>query len=340
MAEEAKNPPTSILGTLGGELDAALTTLESVLGEASHAVAGIRDTLPQIAALGEVVAELEAAMSNAYRHLSVPLGGSDTTPSPAILRAVPPSEPKPEPIESATTPPEAERAQPEAPITSPEAAPVSEPAPEASLASAEADPEPTPEASVASAEPALSAEADPEAAPQAPLAAPEPALSAAADPEAAPQAPLAAPEPAPSVEADPEPTPEASLASPEATPSPEAEPEPAPEPIQLVPETEQPVASPAEAAPGSPASDSLQLSITATSGSLDLKAVDRSINESPAVVDVTLLDYDGRNATLKVWITETADPAGVREALLESLLRNFGDGQDTEISIDLAGEQA
>ena len=101
------------------------------------------------------------------------------------------------------------------------------------------------------------------------------------------------------------------------------------------------MASPAEAAPpGSPASDSLQLSITATSGSLDLKAVDRSINESPAVVDVTLLDYDGRNATLKVWITETADPVGVREALLESLLRNFGDGQDTEISIDLAGEQA
>ncbi len=265
MAEEAKNPTTSNLGNLGGELDAALTTLESVLGEASHAVAGIRDTLPQIAALGEVVAELEAAMSNAYRHLRVPLGVTETPPSPTMLRPMPPEESKPETIESATTPPEA------APLAEPE------PAPEASLASPEA----------------------------APLREPEPAS-------------------------------EASLASPEAAPLSE----PAPEPIQLKPETEQPAATPSESAPDSPASNSLQLSITATSGSLDLKVVDRSINESPAVVDVTLLDYDGRNATLKVWITESADPAGVRDALLESLRRNFGDGQDTEVSIDLDGERA
>ena len=95
MAEEAKNPTTSNLGNLGSELDAALTTLESVLGEASHAVASIRDTLPQIAVLGEVVAELEAAVSNAYRHLSVPLGATETTPSPTMLRPVPPSESEP-----------------------------------------------------------------------------------------------------------------------------------------------------------------------------------------------------------------------------------------------------
>ncbi len=230
MAEEAKNPATSNLGNLGGELDAALTTLESVLGEASHAVAGIRDTLPQIAALGEVVAELEAAMNSAYRHLSVPVEPTETTPSPTMLRAVPPSEPETAPA-------------PEAPLASPQSA--------------------------------------------------QPIKTA-----------------------------------------------PAPEPIQLKPETEQPTITPAEGALDSPASDSLQLSISATSGSLDLKAVDRSINENPAVVDVTLLDYDGRNATLKVWITETADPAGVREALLESLHRNFGEGQDTEVSIDLKGEQA
>ncbi|MCH7837932.1 MAG: transposase, partial [Chloroflexi bacterium] len=115
--------------------------------------------------------------------------------------------------------------------------------------------------------------------------------------------------------------------------------QPEPEPIQLNPETT-PSATLSEGALDSPASDSLQLSISATSGSLDLKAVDRSINEIPAVVDVTLLDYDGRNATLKIWTTETADPAGVKEALLESFRRNFGDGQDTEISIDLEGEQA
>ena len=127
------------------------------------------------------------------------------------------------------------------------------------------------------------------------------------------------------------------IASPEAAPSAEAEPEP--EPIQLNPETT-PSATLSEGALDSPGSDSLQLSISATSGSLDLKAVDRSINEIPAVVDVTLLDYDGRNATLKIWTTETADPAGVKEALLESFRRNFGDGQDTEISIDLEGEQA
>ncbi|MCH8901833.1 MAG: hypothetical protein IIC88_05995, partial [Chloroflexi bacterium] len=162
MAEEVKNPTTSNLGNLGGELDAALTTLESVLGEASHAVAGIRDTLPQIAALGEVVAELEAAMANAYRHLSVPLGATEKPPTPTILRAVPASAPaEPEPVESATA--------------SPEAAPSAEaePAPEASLASpeaapsAEAAPEPTPEASVASPEAAPSAEAEPEPTPEA-----------------------------------------------------------------------------------------------------------------------------------------------------------------------------
>ncbi len=275
MAEEAKNPPTSNLGNLGAELDAALTTLESVLGSASHAVAGIRDTLPQIAALGEVVAELEAAMSSAYRHLSAPVKPAATPPTPTMLRPVPPSEPEPETIESTAPLPEA--AQPIETAPAPEAAPLSEPAP----------------------------------APEAESAQPVPTI--------------ASPEAAPSAEAEPEPEAESA--------------QPVPEPIQLNPETT-PSATLSEGALDSPASDSLQLSISATSGSLDLKAVDRSINEIPAVVDVTLLDYDGRNATLKIWTTETADPAGVKEALLESFRRNFGDGQDTEISIDLEGEQA
>jgi hypothetical protein len=85
---------------------------------------------------------------------------------------------------------------------------------------------------------------------------------------------------------------------------------------------------------GGQASHCLRVAVTSKAGSLDLKAVDASVNENPAVIDVALLDYDGRQATLKLWINQSADPVGVRDALLGSLRRRLGDEGDAEVSID------
>jgi hypothetical protein len=81
----------------------------------------------------------------------------------------------------------------------------------------------------------------------------------------------------------------------------------------------------------------LRLGVASKAGSLDLKAVDGSVNENPAVVDVALLDYDGRKATLKLWINGQADPIGVRDALLGSLRRRLGDERDAEVLIEFEG---
>jgi hypothetical protein len=83
-----------------------------------------------------------------------------------------------------------------------------------------------------------------------------------------------------------------------------------------------------------PVSHCLRLGVTSKSGSLDLKAVDGSVNENPAVVDVALLDYDGRQATLKLWINNAADPQGVRDALFASLRRRLGDEKEADVKID------
>jgi hypothetical protein len=48
------------------------------------------------------------------------------------------------------------------------------------------------------------------------------------------------------------------------------------------------------------------------------------------VRDVALLDYDGRRATLKVWITATTSPAEVQETLAA---RAASIGNGNEISI-------
>ncbi len=83
-----------------------------------------------------------------------------------------------------------------------------------------------------------------------------------------------------------------------------------------------------------PISHRLRISVGSKTGSLDLKAVDGALNENPAVVDVALLDYDGRHATLKLWISGAADPQGVQEKLLASLRRRLGDEQDVEVRVD------
>ena len=86
--------------------------------------------------------------------------------------------------------------------------------------------------------------------------------------------------------------------------------------------------------PSAKTSRCLRLAVSSKSGNLDLKEVDNSVNENPAVIDVALLDYDGRQATLKLWVNEAADPDGVRDALLSSLRNHLGK-KDIELSIEL-----
>ena len=109
-----------------------------------------------------------------------------------------------------------------------------------------------------------------------------------------------------------------------------------PEPVEPPPSVEE---DQAEAA-GGRVSRCLRLDVSTRAGSLDLKAVDGSVNENSAVVDVALLDYDGRHATLKIWIEASADPNAVREALLESLQRHLADDEDAEVRIDFEDDPA
>ena len=105
---------------------------------------------------------------------------------------------------------------------------------------------------------------------------------------------------------------------------------------------DEPAAGPAEVpAEGiGPTSNCLVLDVSTKAGSLDLRSVDGSVNENSAVVDVALLDYDGRHATLKVWIDASANPITVRESLLESLQRHLADDKDAEVRIDFEASSA
>lgn len=91
--------------------------------------------------------------------------------------------------------------------------------------------------------------------------------------------------------------------------------------------------------PSAETSRCLRLAVSSKSGNLDLKEVDSSVNENPSVIDVALLDYDGRQATLKLWINEAADPNGVRDALTSSLRNHLGK-KDTELSIELEDDSS
>src|SRR3990170_973841 len=80
-----------------------------------------------------------------------------------------------------------------------------------------------------------------------------------------------------------------------------------------------------EVVPAGAVSNYLRLTVQSKSGSLDLKAVDGAVNENPDVVDVALLDYDGRQAALKLWVNPSADATAVRDALMVSLKSRLGD---------------
>ena len=104
----------------------------------------------------------------------------------------------------------------------------------------------------------------------------------------------------------------------------------------------EPVATPAssEAELDSQSANCLRLGVSSKSGSLDLKAVDGAVNEVPAVADVALLDYDGRQATLKLWINGSANPDEVQESLLASLRSRLGGEEDAELTIKLEEKSA
>jgi hypothetical protein len=82
----------------------------------------------------------------------------------------------------------------------------------------------------------------------------------------------------------------------------------------------------------------LRLHVTKPSGSLDLKTVDNALNEHTEIIDLALLDYDGRQATLKVWISGQVDEKKLRESLTADLLQRVGG--DAEVKIDFDQESA
>ena len=54
--------------------------------------------------------------------------------------------------------------------------------------------------------------------------------------------------------------------------------------------------------------------------------------------DVALIDYDGKKATLKVWIDESATPNDVRNALAEKATSLFG--PENEVTVVATEDQA
>jgi hypothetical protein len=92
-------------------------------------------------------------------------------------------------------------------------------------------------------------------------------------------------------------------------------------------------AEPGDAEPATANEDLVcfRLEFESRPGPLDLRTVDDAVSEHPAVRDVALLDYDGRKATLKVWIVSTASPADVQQSLTESASALFNGGNDVTI---------
>ena len=119
---------------------------------------------------------------------------------------------------------------------------------------------------------------------------------------------------------------------------PAQEPAPQPEPA-LEPVPAEPALEPVPTEPLTPGQFCLRLRVGSKAGSLDLKAVDNAVNEQAAVTDVALIDYDGRQATLRVWITAT-NPDAIREALHQSLRSRLGGEDVADVEIDFEEQAA
>jgi hypothetical protein len=76
---------------------------------------------------------------------------------------------------------------------------------------------------------------------------------------------------------------------------------------------------------------SFRLEFESNPGPLNLRAVDDAISQHPAVRDVALLDYDGRRATLKVWIAPPASPDEVQQSLTARADKIGGDGRHVSV---------
>lgn len=96
-------------------------------------------------------------------------------------------------------------------------------------------------------------------------------------------------------------------------------------------ESDPPIETVAAASPGADFA-CFRIEFESRPGPLDLRAVDEVVSEHPAVRDVALLDYDGRKATLKVWIERSADPDEVQSALIERADTLFGGENDVTIT--------
>jgi hypothetical protein len=77
---------------------------------------------------------------------------------------------------------------------------------------------------------------------------------------------------------------------------------------------------------------SFRIEFESAKAPLELRAVDDAIGEHPAVRDVALLDYDGRRATLKIWIDAATTPSDIEESLRERLPDLFGEGATVTIT--------
>jgi hypothetical protein len=73
-----------------------------------------------------------------------------------------------------------------------------------------------------------------------------------------------------------------------------------------------------------------RLEFESNPGPLDLRAVDEAVSQHPFVRDVALLDYDGRRATLKVWVSPAVTAAEVQESLT-TRAAEMGNGSDVSI---------
>lgn len=109
---------------------------------------------------------------------------------------------------------------------------------------------------------------------------------------------------------------------------------------QLPPVAPEATQRPADTAPGGAetagaTSHCLRLTVQSKGNSLDLKAVDNAVNANLDIVDVALLDYDGRQATLKLWVNPDANIDTVRAGVMESLRKELGDETAADAYIEL-----
>lgn len=105
---------------------------------------------------------------------------------------------------------------------------------------------------------------------------------------------------------------------------------------------EEPTVAPQPVAAATPTADAaaneplitFRLELEGNPGPLDLRAVDEAVNQHPFVRDVALLDYDGRRATLKVWVSATTTAAEVQESLTARASQMANGGEVSIVALE------